>query len=267
MSTRRGSPVADVIAGNLAGRYILHDVLSHGTAPLHELSEVDLVIFEAPSVSRPQFEHTMLEAVQKVRALGPDVMVVVQPSLRRKSTKALWVSKWNYLAQAPFKFCQTCSCRTGNKVAGCHLTCFVGCSSALRTEPCAEIPTLSATTQASLESFGGTICNLTASLYLVGKKTGDCLQVEAKGLKPTEELSPVLATAQTLCRSTPSGVEPQQAPDSALHTALAQRIKPDSMAHSKTEVAYPTDAKEREKAKRKEEKECEIEKQSRNERK
>ena len=57
MSTRRGSPVADVIAGNLAGRYILHDVLSNGTAPLHELSEVDLVIFEAPSVARPQFEH------------------------------------------------------------------------------------------------------------------------------------------------------------------------------------------------------------------
>ena len=150
--TRRGDPVADAVAGNLVGRYNLHDVLVKGAAPFQEFSKADLVVFEVPSSTRPHFERKMLEIVQKVRALGLEVMVVVQPSLRRKSNKSVWVSKWNFMSLAPFKLHQTCSCKTGD-ASGCHLTCFVGSSKAIFAEPCGEIPTLCATSQAAVDSF------------------------------------------------------------------------------------------------------------------
>ena len=149
----------DILAGNITNRYILNDVLSQGAALFHEFAEADLVAFEVPPVTRPQFGHDMLDVVQRIRNSGPDVMVVVQPSLRRK-TKDLWISKWNMLSHTPFKFHQTCSCKTGNRVLGCHLTCFVGCSRAVMSEPCSEVPTLCTTSQAAIESFGGTILPL-----------------------------------------------------------------------------------------------------------
>ena len=178
VSTRRGISVADGIASNLVGRYLLHDVLSNEGAPLHEFSEANLVVFEVPPITKPQFEHKFLDVVQQIRALGPDVLVVVQPSLRRKSNKTLWISKWNYLQHAPFKFRQTCSCKTGNGAAGCHLVCYVGCSKAIFTTPCDEVPTLCATSKAAADSLSGTILYLIASMHLAVKA----------------------ATAPTLCR-------------------------------------------------------------------
>ena len=81
--------MADIIARNLVNRYVLHDVLSKGNAPLQEFSEADLVVFEVPPVTRSQLEHRMLEIVQKIRASGPEVMVVSHPGLRHESNKAL----------------------------------------------------------------------------------------------------------------------------------------------------------------------------------
>eukprot|EP00974_Lingulodinium_polyedra_P001683 159272-Lingulodinium_polyedra.AAC.1 len=63
----------------------------------------------------------MLELVQRVRAVGPEVAVIVQLSRRRKTKTPLWVARWNELPHAPFKFLRTCSCKTGNTAPGCHL--------------------------------------------------------------------------------------------------------------------------------------------------
>ena len=104
------------------GKYILHDMLASVTAPLHELSTAHVIVLEVPPVCSYRFEHDLLGLVQKLLAFGAIVLVVVQPSLRRKSNKALWITKWNFLQHAPFKFAQTCSCKTGNTVDCCHLT-------------------------------------------------------------------------------------------------------------------------------------------------
>eukprot|EP00974_Lingulodinium_polyedra_P098058 9505494-Lingulodinium_polyedra.AAC.1 len=72
--------------------------------------------------------------------MGPDIAVVVQLCMRRRSNKTLGVTKWNYMQHVPFKFHQLFSCKTGNAVPGCHLACFVGASRAITLDPCAEIP-------------------------------------------------------------------------------------------------------------------------------
>ena len=50
ISTRRGGPAADSMAGNVIGRYVLHDMMRSLTAPLDELSSAHAVVLEAPPI-------------------------------------------------------------------------------------------------------------------------------------------------------------------------------------------------------------------------
>ena len=179
--------------------------------------------------------------------MGPETLVIVQPSMRRRSNKTLWVHRWNQLHQSPFKFYQTCSCQTGNAVPGCHLTCYVGASKSITLSPCSEIPTLSATPEASVVSLGGTLNYLSASLL------SGC---SVSGLVPVALPAPT----QALCRLAPEGVGPQQTPDSAqMHTTtqggslMAESLNGEAnnkpavggSLRAESQQAYPTYAKER----------------------
>ena len=157
ISTRRGTPAADTIASNVLDRYVLHDVIGKVTAPFHEFSTAHVAMLEVPPSVAPLYEHKLLDTISRLHAAGPEVAVIVQPSLRRRSDKSLWVHKWNYLRKAPFRFYRTCSCQLGNNVKGCHFAIYVGATWRLPFGPCAELPTLAATSAASLQSLGGTI--------------------------------------------------------------------------------------------------------------
>ena len=85
ISTRKAVPAADKISANLIGRYILHETLQNGEVLLQEFSAADVVMFEIPPVVKPLFEHHLLEVVQRIRSTGPEVLIIVQPSLRRMS--------------------------------------------------------------------------------------------------------------------------------------------------------------------------------------
>ena len=91
ISTRRGTPAADAIAGNVLDRYVLHDVIGQVTAPFHEFSTAHVALLEVPPTVAPLYEHKLLDVISRLRAAGPDVAVIVQPSLRRRSDKSLWV--------------------------------------------------------------------------------------------------------------------------------------------------------------------------------
>jgi hypothetical protein len=156
-----------MLAGTVMAKYILHDLLASTEAPMHELSTAHVVALEVPPVVTTKFEHDLLNFVNKLLALHVTLLAVVQPSLRRKTNKSLWVHKWNRLPQVPFKFYQTCSCKTGNQVPGCHLTYYVGSSRAISTYACEHVPTLSTSPQAGVESLGATLKYL-CSLLLVG---------------------------------------------------------------------------------------------------
>ena len=140
-----------MLAGTVMAEYILHDMLASTEAPMHELSTAHVVALEVPPVVTAKFEHDLLNFVDKLLALHVIVLAVVQPSLRRKTNKSLWVHKWRRLPQVPFKFYQTCSCKTGNRVPGCHLTYYVGSSRAISTYACEHVPTLSTSPQAGVE--------------------------------------------------------------------------------------------------------------------
>ena len=92
------------MAGNLVGKFLLEDVLSSKDAPLQEMASADLVALEAPPVTKQGFEQRMLEAVLKLRAASLEILLVVLPSLRKKSNKSTWVYRWNRLRNTPFKF-------------------------------------------------------------------------------------------------------------------------------------------------------------------
>ena len=156
ISTRRAHAATDKIAGHVLGPYLLHDFMADVKAPLQELTQAHAVVLEVLPVCKPKFEHDLLNLVHKILNVASALVVVVQPSVRRKSNKALWMQKWNNMSDVPFRFYQTCSCKTGDTVPGCHLTCYVGSNRSLQLAPCSEIPTICATSQASVESLGGT---------------------------------------------------------------------------------------------------------------
>ena len=203
---------------------------------MHELSSAHLVVLEIPPVVTVRFEHDLLSFVQKLLALNLTILALVQPSLRRRSNKTLWVHKWNRLTHIPFKFYQTCSCKTGDQVRGCHLTYYIGCNKHVSTHPCSDVPTLSTSPQASLDCLGGTIKVLTSQLL--------------SGLPESVHLS----VEPAICCPVSEEARSQQTPDSAVTQG-----SPRGSGYTEPQAAYPTDSKEKEKARRKAEKEAGIE--------
>ena len=157
VSTRRALPAADALAANVLERYVLHDVMGRLTALYQEFSQAHVAVLEVPPSVSPSYEHKLLDVISRIKAAGPEVAVIVQPSMRRRSDKSLWVHKWNQLRHAPFRFRRTCSCQTGNAVPGCHFALYIGATCQLDCGPCAELPTLSATSSATMQALGGTL--------------------------------------------------------------------------------------------------------------
>ena len=193
------------------------------SAPIHELSTAHVVALEVSPIVTAKFEHDLLNFVHKLLALNVIVLTVVQPSLRRKSNKSLWVHKWNQLPHVPFKFYQTCSCKTGNQVLGCHLTYYVGCSRSIDTYACSHVPTLSTSQQAGVVSLGASFKHLCSLLFV------------DYGSTAPEHVLPVIRTPTSACTSPPA--EPsgkagaQQTPDSAVHYRDSAEHCRDSAVH------------------------------------
>ena len=240
ISTRRGEPAADIISANIIGRYVLHSMMAQMTAPLDELSTAHIVVLEVPPTAAARFEHDLLRLVARIRAQGPEVAVIVQPSLRKKSNKTLWIHRWNRLSHVPFKFYQTCSCKVGNAVPGCHLTCLVGATKTTNMSPCSEVPTLSVTSESRMQSLGGLLFSLCSCLL---SNPGDgrsalqpppsqrlgCNLVSSAPLGVATICTPPVSGEPSDCRVTGGSrhlAGSQQTPNSAHHHDSAQIFDP-----------------------------------------
>ena len=215
--------------------FLLHTVMGRLTKPLDEFSQQELVAFEIPPLRAQGFEKDFRIVVNNVHALGPQIACIVQPSFRQKTQKSLWVHKWNQMEEPPFRFCQTCSCKLGNGAPGCHFTMYIGTTLDFSPEPCSEVPSQSGTPESLMKSMVGTLTTM----------------VSFRGREPHG--TPVTDTG--LYRAPADAFQPasgsrsrglQWTPDSLLHT---------SDSHNNSS-AFPTDAKEREKAWKKAEKEA-----------
>ena len=66
VSTRKAGPAADGLAANIAGCYLLHELLASVKLPLDELSSAHLVAVEIPPVALEGFEHDLFHLVAKI---------------------------------------------------------------------------------------------------------------------------------------------------------------------------------------------------------
>ena len=79
------------------------------------LTSADLVIVEAPPMATNGFEKPRLRFISKFQSLS----LRVEPSITSEETM-------NFMRDAPSRFRQSCSCRTGNKVKECQLLGCIG---------------------------------------------------------------------------------------------------------------------------------------------
>ena len=117
---------------------------------------------EIPSKAVGGFEHGLLRLVQKIRALGPHIALLVLPAARQQAHAMMWVNRWNRLEAAPFLFQQTCSCSIGGPNCGLHVSIYLARSlgSGGNYAVCDAIPTTGLTGQALLRLLAGIVVDL-----------------------------------------------------------------------------------------------------------
>ena len=139
----------------IADRYLLYKVLHDRELSFEEFRNFDLVALEVPPISKAGYEHDILKLVTNIRSVGPHVMIIVQPSLRKRAIRCLWIQKWNHMAEAPFRFSQTCSCKTPGNTSQCHFTYYVGTTAQCHLEACDQVPTMGASVDAASRGICG----------------------------------------------------------------------------------------------------------------
>ena len=243
VSPRKTVAASHAIAANVVGSIPLHEALASVKLSLDEFVRAHLVIMEVPPASHVGLVHQLLRLVSRIRALGPHVAIVVQPNLRRQTQQPYWVQRWNKLTSKPFEFVSACSCMLGDGVPGCHNGLVIGTSFAMPVLTCNHVPTSGGTPTAMRTSLEGVLRALCVHFLVNNDLPGldeGCEVPAVSGSRAAEaDLPEASNRTNTASCSVPV---PQRTPDSALPTT------------SKTS-AYPTDSKEREKQKRKEQKE------------
>ena len=235
----------------ITGTYLLNNVMGQvKTSPMTEFASNDLVEFEVPPFATAGFEKEFLNVVNCIHSQGPQVAVIVQPSLRKTKPQCLWVSKWNALENIPFKFKQTCSCKMGDPVPGCHFMCYVGTTYEFLCETCQEVPTPTACPETLGRSLGGMLATLASfpDKY-------------SSSISPTSvDITATVRSHSRLSDGSQRNISDrlQRTPDS-LNKRESLNLK-DSLnkktSQESPQQAFPTDAKERERERRKAQKEA-----------
>ena len=95
IATRKALPVAEAALGkHLLESYLLHDML-HLKSSLPELKAASYVAIELPANVEGGYEQIVLSFLNRVLNQCPKAVMIVQPSLRRRSNRSTWVSRWN----------------------------------------------------------------------------------------------------------------------------------------------------------------------------
>ena len=161
VSSRRTSSIFPASSPCITKKYILYQLLCDKELSFDEFRTVDLVVMEIPPIAKTGYEHELHRLVTGIRAVGTHVAMIVQPSIRKKNVRCLWIQKWNYLPQVPFKFTQTCSCRVPHAPQQYHITHYICCSFDHHLGSCEAVPTLGVSLEVSVASLGALSVSLT----------------------------------------------------------------------------------------------------------
>ena len=154
IATRKHKDLAESAFGDsLLSSHLLHDML-HVKSTLPELRAASLVAIELPANVESGYEQTVLSFTTRALKQCPRMLMVVQPSLRRRSNRSTWVTRWNqHRGFKPFLFKQTCSCLAGGGAAGCHVPTFVGTTEDVKLQGCNSVPSTDITVQSAREGL------------------------------------------------------------------------------------------------------------------
>ena len=238
VSTRKTGPDADALAAIIAGfDRLLHEILASVKMPLDELSAAHFVAINIPPVALKGFERDLLHLIVKIRAIGPHVAIIVQPSLRRHTQQASRVHRWNKMDVRPLQLIQTCSCKLGNQCQGCHFPLLCGTTflNAAELEPCPRVPTPGAQSLTLQRSLTGALPALSVLLL-----SGDYLS--GSGYYHTRA-----STSRPPSWDDSFGTGPQRTPDSHTHCspqcAVPTKTTPETT--TTTTAAVPTTQRRR----------------------
>ena len=138
--TRKTENVLDNASSiNITSKHLLNDILHTDSLPFEEIRKSQLVIFEIPPLADVVTSAKVAKVIGLMSKDRQPFAMIVLPSLRRRSNKALWVHKWNRDNMAPCRFMQVCSCKVGADPT-LHIPYYVACSETLSFAPCAEVP-------------------------------------------------------------------------------------------------------------------------------
>ena len=118
----------------------------------NEFKGYPVTVIETPARCKQGFQQALALITQRILDYCSNVALIVQPNLRQKADKSLWIRKWNQSQTVPFYIHQTCSCQMGNGVQGAHIQCYVGMTwdpMGEQVKACSSPPTLT-TSQLSL---------------------------------------------------------------------------------------------------------------------
>ena len=168
IATRKHQDLAESAFGNsLLSSHLLHKML-HVKSTLPELQAASLVAIELPANVESGYEQTVLSFTARALKQCPRMLMVVQPSLRRRSNRSTWVTRWNqHRGFKPFLFIQSCSCLAGSGAAGCHVPTYVGTTEDVKFQWCNSVPC----TDISVQSAKEGLCSL---LQHFCKQIGHC---------------------------------------------------------------------------------------------
>ena len=212
----------------------------------------------------PRFERTLKALVTPALATGQNVAVVCLPSVRRMTQKATWTDHWNRRFGNTFTFVNRCLCAFAPDTKE-HRSVFVGTNVSLPTGTCDRVPHRGSTTGQARHT---TTTIILALIALVG-----CIDVGRRVLRPPVMApafipSPTLSSGSAyhgqalgLTRLESTGNAPAGTYSAVTLTTPelpnsggVLPTEQDTCETRDTQLAYPTDAKEREKVRRKKQK-------------
>ena len=188
-------------------------------------SNCEHTIIEVPPTRGTHPKCQVNQLVDRIAAHCPKIIVIAQPSYQPCTDRSEWLTKWNGDNDMRFRFHQACSCKCGAtaRTVGCHLRYYVGSTDpSLQVAACAKVPMAQPSrtilTQGPEDVLSFVLGRV--SLPTNHSSSSDPLRTSSRGALRVPDS----------CKSS-----------SSLHVSDSRPVS----------QAYPTDAKEREKAKKK----------------
>ena len=133
LGTRRAQECTNKIIW-LSARASIHEALQILKQTTDEIS-TQMVFVELPPIAHLAYECKVFDTVKMLLYHGKHIILLVQPSLRKKTQRSIWAQRWNNI-DTPLKFRQTCYCKLTPRATTCHFVYYIADSRKTRYEPC-----------------------------------------------------------------------------------------------------------------------------------